>query len=153
MRQNTLIGTLGGARELDHACALNGGSARVNRELVDYSAHHSAASRARPAFSARPEMSHTTFTVPYMNEPPRRHDITIRVAKEAGRHTDPAAFAAAASQAAAGRQASILSAHTAEEIICVVSVAAATGPQAVAVALAVVADALSAGDPQLSPSR
>ena len=57
-----------------------------------------------------------------MNEPPRRHDVTIRVAKEAGRHTDPAAFAAAASQAAAGRDASILSAHTAEEIICVVSV-------------------------------
>jgi hypothetical protein len=61
-----------------------------------------------------------------MNEPPRRHDITIRVAKDAGRHTDPAAFAA--SQAVAGRDASILSAHTAEEIICVVSVPAATGP-------------------------
>ena len=88
-----------------------------------------------------------------MNEPPRRHDITIRVAKEAARHADPAAFAAAASQAAASRNASILSAHTAEEIICVVSVAAVTGSQAVAVALAVVADALSAGDPQLSPSR
>jgi hypothetical protein len=86
-----------------------------------------------------------------MNEPPRRHDITIRVAKETGCHSDPAAFAAAASQAAAGRDASILSAHTAEEIICVVSVAATTGPHAVAVALAVVADALRAG--QLSPSR
>ena len=99
-------------------------------------------------------MSHTTFTVPYVNEPPRRHDITVRVAKEADRHTDPAAFAAAAaSRAAAGRHASILSAHTAEEIICVVSVTAATRPQAVAVALAIVADALSAGDPQLSPSR
>jgi hypothetical protein len=130
-----------------------GGSARVIRELVDHSAHHSAASRARAAFSARPEMSHTTFTVPYVNEPPRRHDITIRVAKEADRHTDPAAFAAAASRAAAGRHASILSAHTAEEIICLVSVPAATGPQAVAIALAVVASALSAGDPQLSPSR
>jgi hypothetical protein len=86
-----------------------------------------------------------------MNEPPRRHDITIRVAREAGRHTDPAAFAA--SQAAAGRDASILSAHTAGEIICVVSVPAATGAQAAAVALAVVADALRAGDPQRSPSR
>jgi hypothetical protein len=81
-----------------------------------------------------------------MNEPPRRHDITIRVAREAGRHTDPAVFAAAAGQAAAGRDASIVSAHTAEEIICVVSVPAATGPQAAAVALAVVAGALSAGD-------
>jgi len=98
-------------------------------------------------------MSYTTFTAPDMNEPPRRHDITIRVAKEAGRRTDPAAFTAGASQAAAGRDASILSAHTAEEIICVVSVLAVTGVQAVAVALAVVADALSAGDPQLSPSR
>jgi hypothetical protein len=98
-------------------------------------------------------MSYTTFTVPNMNEPPRRHDITIRVAKQAGRHTDPATFAAAASQAAAGRDASILSAHTAEEIICIVTAVAATGPQAAAVALAVVADALSAGDPQLSPSR
>ena len=98
-------------------------------------------------------MSHTTFTVPHVNEPPRRHDITIGVAREAGRHTDPAAFAAAASQAAAGRDASILSAHTADEIICVVSVPAATGPQAAAAALAVVADALRAGDRLRSPSR
>ena len=98
-------------------------------------------------------MSHTTLTLPHVNEPPRRHDVTIRVAREAGRHTEPAVFAAAASQAAAGRNASCLSAHTAEEIICVVSVPAANGPQAVAVALAVVVDALSAGDPQLSPSR
>jgi hypothetical protein len=98
-------------------------------------------------------MSYTALTVPHVNEPPRRHDITIRVAKQAGRHTDKAAFAAAASQAAAGRDASILSAHTADEIIWVVSVAAATGPQAVAVALALVADALRAGDPLPSPSR
>lgn len=103
--------------------------------------------------SARPEMSHTTLTVPHMNEPPRRHDITIRVAKEAGRHTDPATFAAAASQAATGRDASVVSAHTAEEIICVVSVPAATGPQAGAVALAVVADALSTEERLPSPSR
>jgi YbdK family carboxylate-amine ligase len=109
--------------------------------------------RARATSSARLEMSHTTFTVPDLNEPPGRHDITIRVAKEAGRHADPAAFTAAASQAAAGRDASILSAHTAEEIICVVSVPAATGPHAVAVALAVVADALRTGDPLRPPSR
>ena len=88
-----------------------------------------------------------------MTEPPRRHDITIRVAKEARRHIGQAAFAAAASLAAASRGASILSAHTAEEIICVVSVPAAAGPHAVAVALAVVADALRAGDPLPSPSR
>ena len=88
-----------------------------------------------------------------MDESPRRHDITIRVAKEEGHHCDPAAFAAAASRAAAGRNAGILSAHTAGEIICVVSVPAATRPEAVAVALAVVADALTAGDPVLPPRR
>ena len=98
-------------------------------------------------------MSHTTFTVPHMNEPPRRHNITIRAAEEAGRHTDPAAFAAAASQAAAGRDASILSAHTADENICVVSVPAATGAHAAAIALAGVANAVRAGDPLPSPSR
>ena len=98
-------------------------------------------------------MSYSTLTVPLMHEPPRRHDITVRVAKDAGRHADPAAFTAAASQAAANRDASILSAHTAEDIICVVTVAAVTVSQAVAVALAIVADALIAGDPQLSPSR
>ena len=88
-----------------------------------------------------------------MNEPPRRHNITIRAAEEAGRHTDPATFAAAASQAAAGRDASILSAHTADENICVVSVPAATGAHAAAIALAGVADAVRAGDPLPSPSR
>ena len=98
-------------------------------------------------------MSYTTLTVPGMYEPPRRHDITIRVATEAGRQPDPAAFAGRASQAATARNASILSAHTAEEIICVVSVLAASGAKASAIAVAVVADALRAGDPLLSPSR
>ena len=85
--------------------------------------------------------------------PPRLHDVTIRVAKEAGHLTDPAAFAAAASRAAACRNASILSAHTAEEIICVVSVPASGARDAVAVALAVVAEALKTGDLVPSPSR
>jgi hypothetical protein len=98
-------------------------------------------------------MSHVALTVPDMNEPPRRHDITIRVATGPGRHPDPAAFAVTARRAAAARDASILSAHTAEEIICVVSVPAATGPEAAATALAVVADALRAGDPVPSPSQ
>jgi len=48
---------------------------------------------------------------------------------------------------------SSVSAHTAGEIICVVSVAANARPEAVAVALADVADALKAGDPVMSPSR
>jgi hypothetical protein len=92
--------------------------------------------------------------VPVMNEPPRRHDITIRVPTEPGSHPDPAAFAVTASQAAAAKDASILSAHTAEEIICVVTVPAATGPEAAAVALAIVADALKAAPKAVpSPSR
>jgi hypothetical protein len=88
-----------------------------------------------------------------MNKPPSRYDVTVRVAKDDGRPPDPAAFAAAASKAASGRDASIISAHTAEEIICVVCVAAPDRPPAIAVALAVVADALRAGDPVRSPSR
>src|SRR6266702_1780605 len=46
-------------------------------------------------------------------------DVTVRVAKDDGRPPDPATFAAAASKAASSRNASVVSAHTAEEIICV----------------------------------
>jgi hypothetical protein len=98
-------------------------------------------------------MSDIALTVLDVNELLRRHDITIRVPAEPGSHPDPAAFAVAASQAAAARGASILSAHTADEIICVVSVHAAAGPEAAAIALAVVADALKAGQAAPSPSR
>jgi hypothetical protein len=49
--------------------------------------------------------------------------------------------------------ASVLSAHTAEEIICIVGVAAPDRPSAVAVALAVVAGAVNAEDLVPSPSR
>ena len=91
--------------------------------------------------------------VPGMDKPPSRYDVTVRVAKDDGHFPDPAMFAAAASTAASSRNASIISAHTAEEVICVVCVAAPGRPSAVAVALAVVADALRAGDPVRSPSR
>jgi hypothetical protein len=47
-----------------------------------------------------PRMSHITLTVPGMNKPPGRYDVTVRVAKDDGHSPDPAAFAAAASQAA-----------------------------------------------------
>ena len=56
-------------------------------------------------------------------------------------------------KAASSRNASVVSAHTAEEVICVVCVAAPDRPAAVAVALAVVADALRAEDLVPSPSR
>jgi hypothetical protein len=49
--------------------------------------------------------------------------------------------------------ATVISAHTAEQIICVIGVAAPDRPSAAAVALAVVAGALKAEDPARSPSR
>jgi hypothetical protein len=49
--------------------------------------------------------------------------------------------------------ASVISAHTAEEVICVVGVAAPGRPAAVAVPLAVVVGALNVEDPVRSPSR
>ena len=100
-----------------------------------------------------PEMSHITLTVPGMNKPPGRYDVTVRVAGDDGHLTGPAAFAAAASRAASAMNATVISAHTAQEVICVVGVAAPDRPSAVAVALAVVAGALNAADPVRSPSR
>ena len=98
------------------------------------------------------KVSHITLTVPGMNDPPSRYDVTVRVAKDDGHPPDPAAFAVAAGRAASSMNTSVVSAHTAEEIICVVCVAA-PGAWAVAVALAVVADALKAEDPVPPPSR
>ena len=88
-----------------------------------------------------------------MDKPPSRSDVTVRVAKDDGHSPDPATFAAAANKVAASRNASVVSAHTAGEIICVVCVAGPDRPSAIAEALAVVADALRAGDPVRSPSR
>ena len=99
-----------------------------------------------------PEMSHSMLRVPGMNKPYGRYDVTVRVAKDDGHPPDPAAFAVAASRAASSMNASVVSAHTAEEVICVVGVAAPDRPSAVAVALAVVAGALNAEDPVPSPS-
>ena len=98
-------------------------------------------------------MSLTALTVPDMNKPPSRYDVTVRVAKEDGHQPGPAAFAVIADQAASGRNASVVSAHTAQQIICLVSVAAPDRSSAVAVALAVVADALTAASRLPSPSR
>ena len=87
-----------------------------------------------------------------MTKPPSRYDVTIRVAREDGYQSDPAAFAVIASQAASGRNATVVSAHTAQEIICLVSVAAPDRPSAVVVALAVVAEAKTESRVR-SPSR
>ena len=77
-------------------------------------------------------MSDTGLTVPGMTELPRRYDVTITVERDGGDHPDPAEFAAAAEQAASARAASIVSAHTASQIISTVTVLAADLPAAVA---------------------
>jgi hypothetical protein len=63
-------------------------------------------------------MSLTSLTVRDMTKPPSRYDVTIRVAKQDGHQPDPAAFAVIASQAASSRNASVVSVHTAQEIVC-----------------------------------
>ena len=87
-------------------------------------------------------MSDIGLTVPDMTEPPRRYDVTITVDRNGGDHPNPAEFAVVAEQAASARAASIVSAHTASQIISTVTVLAADQPAAVAVALAVMSDAL-----------
>jgi hypothetical protein len=89
-----------------------------------------------------PEMSQTGRTVPGMNEPLSRYKVTVTVGCHGGSCPDPAAFAVAANQAAWSRSASILSAHLADKIISVVTVTAPDLYAAVAVARAVVSDAL-----------
>ena len=98
-------------------------------------------------------MSDTRLIVPGMNEPPSRYEVTVRVAHDDGRHPNPPEFAVAASQAGSSRNASVVSAHTADEVIYVVSVAAADRSSAVVLALAVVADAVKAEDRLPSSSQ
>ena len=96
-------------------------------------------------------MSDTGLTVPGMTELPRRYGGTITVDRDGGDHPNPAEFAVAAEQAASARAASIVSAHTASQIISTVTVLAADQLAAVAIALAVVSDALK--HPVASSSR
>jgi hypothetical protein len=77
-----------------------------------------------------------------MTELPRRYNVTIIVNRDGGHLPDPAEFAVAAERAASARAASIVSAHTASQIISSVTVLAADQPAAIVVALAVVSDAL-----------
>ena len=86
-----------------------------------------------------------------MNEPPNRYDVTVTVARDGGHFPDPAEFAGAAEQAASSGNVSVMSAHTAEQIISVVTVQTTDRPAAVAVALAVGSEALRR--PAASSSR
>ncbi len=77
-----------------------------------------------------------------MAEPPIRYDVTVTVATDGGCGPDPSGFAAAAGQAASRRNASVMSAHTWDKIISVVTVEAPDRSCAEALALAVVSEAL-----------
>jgi uncharacterized protein with GYD domain len=90
----------------------------------------------------RAEMSDTGRTVPEMTERPGRYDVIVTVDRDGGHLLNPAEFAVAVQRAASARAASIIRAHTAGQIISVVTVQAADQSAAVAVALAVVSDAL-----------
>jgi hypothetical protein len=69
-----------------------------------------------------------------MTELPCRYDVTVIVDRDGGDHPNPAKFAAAAEQAASTRAAS--------QIVTTITVLAADQPATVAIALAVVSDAL-----------
>jgi hypothetical protein len=87
-------------------------------------------------------MSDTELMVSGMNEPPPRCDVTVTVPRDGGRLPDPGEYARRAGQAASSRAASVMSARTAEKIVSIVTVEAADRSVAIAVALAVVSEAL-----------
>jgi hypothetical protein len=87
-------------------------------------------------------MSDTGLIVPIMHEPPGRYDVIIKVARDDGQLPDPVTFAVAADREASRRFASIISVHMADTIINVVTVTAPSRYAALAVARAVVSDAL-----------
>jgi hypothetical protein len=92
-----------------------------------------------------------------MYESPSRYNVTVTVPRGDGDLPDLAAFAVAADEAAWRRSASIVSAHMTDRIISIVTVYSPDRYAAVAVARAVVADALSRlawpADPQASEAR
>ena len=78
-----------------------------------------------------------------MTKPRRRYDVTITVDQTAAAFPHRPEFALAAQQAASAGAASIVAAHTAGQIISAVTGPAGDQPAAVAIALAVVSDALN----------
>ena len=77
-----------------------------------------------------------------MTGTPRCYDVTIIVNRDGGYLPNPAEFAATAERAASARNASVMSAHTAEKLISIFTLQAADRPAAVAVALAMVSEAI-----------
>ena len=101
------------------------------------------------ASSEQRGMSDTGLIVPGMTEPPNRYDVTVTVVRDGGFLPDPVEFAVAVEKAASSRVATVVSAHTAAQIISVVTVL--TADRSAAVALAVVSEALRR--PVALPSR
>ena len=87
-------------------------------------------------------MSDTGLIVPDLTESASRYNVTVTVARDGSSLPDPAEFALAAQQSASSRDASIVTAHTAEQIISMVTVETADRLAAVAVAQAIVSEAL-----------
>jgi hypothetical protein len=77
-----------------------------------------------------------------VNQSVNNYDVTVTVARDGGRLPDLAGFAAAVKEAAASRGANVMSAHTYEQIINVVTAQAPSRSDAVAAAQAVVSEAL-----------
>jgi hypothetical protein len=86
-----------------------------------------------------------------MTESPGCYSVTVTVDRDSDHLPNPAEFAVAAEQAASARSVSIMSAHTAEKIIGIVTAQAVDRPAAVAIALAVISEALRR--PAVLPSR
>jgi hypothetical protein len=80
--------------------------------------------------------------VPDMHELPSRYNVTVTISGHDGQLPDLISFAQAADEAAWRRSASIVSAHTNDRIISIVTVHAPDPYAAEAVARAVVSDAL-----------
>jgi len=75
-----------------------------------------------------PEMSDTRLIVPYITESPGCYDLAVTVNRDSSHLPNLAEFAVAAEQAASTRSASIMSAHSAEKIISIVTVQAVDRP-------------------------
>jgi hypothetical protein len=92
-----------------------------------------------------------------MHEPSGRYNVTVTVSRDDGQLPDLVSFAVAADEAAWRRSASIVSAHTSDTIISIVTVHAPDRYAAEAVARAVVSDALRrqalSGDPLAGEAR
>jgi hypothetical protein len=86
-----------------------------------------------PTFRFSVGMSDIGLTVSGMTELPISYDVTVTVANDGGCGPDPSGFAVAAGQAASSRNAAVMSAHTWDKTVSIVTVEAPDRSSAVAV--------------------